>query len=358
MQAYFRSFFIWSGLFVVLLAGCGSGSVDPETLKKLPSPRLNKADPQAKPRPMITPVVQRKWELMAQAQDLLKAGNYDEIEKRLKEYRTSRAEDVDGGSKLGAFYTGLGYVHYNSSPAVTDIQEQLLHIWRKRHPESVAAQLALAYFYSRWLLTSKSKDDSENRRKAVDEKLEQAQAIIEATKAVKAEKLDWYLGASQVAYMRYVEQSEMNALLDEAVAQFPDVTYFYCERVNFLQNKRSGQQGEWQAYAARVARNRKGAEGDKLYAQLLWSVIVLRRSPGSLELKNFDWPRAKRGFEVMMKGPDPVSVAGAYAVAAWIVRDRATLRSIFQRQSARTNHWHSFEEYLEARKWAFPENGT
>ena len=346
MKIQQTSLFICGAVLVPLLTGCGSGTVDPETLKKLPSPRQEMTDFKAEPNAMTSPLREGELELMAQAQDLLRAGDYEAIENRLKQLRTSRAANAMGQSKLLIFYSGLGYVRIDSPRSEVRIQEQLLANWRNKHPESLAAQLAQAYLYSSWMYMAD--DEPDNNSQATDEKLAEAQAIIDATRAKGQQELDWHLVACKVGYLSLGSSDKRAAVVDAALARFPDVTEFHLQHVSLLG-------GPWQQYADRAAQSRKGSEGDKLYAQLWWYACAIARTVPCPDLKNFDWPRAKRGFEVLLKGDDPTSVAGAYAVAAWIARDRATLRHVFVKYKARTGAWRSFRNYLEARKWVFTD---
>ena len=116
-----------------------------------------------------------------------------------------------------------------------------------------------------------------------------------------------------------------------------------------------GSTSQWQKYAIKVADQTGGEKGDALYARIIWSLLTYTNSDTPDELDGMDWPRAKRGFEVIRKGPDPFGSANAFARAAWLAKDRETAAALFQSPigtHADVAVWFDLKEFKKARRWA------
>jgi hypothetical protein len=350
-------------LAVCLVAGCNVAQLETEIKETIAAMDLvKKVNSQAadeKPIIVSTILDLRKNDLAKEARALLDEGNYAEIEKRMAQYRSSREEFLDGKSKLEVFYSGLADMRRNGTDAEWQKLEKRLLDWRKKHPKSVTAQVALAMTYYDGAHLARGNEFSNKVKpeqwELMQQRLDRGVEALTAAIPVKAQCPGWYLAAIDLLFLEGVEREAFDAVVNEGVARFPHMTNFHISQVHYLMDRWYGEPGDWQEYASRIADTKKGDDGDILYARCVWFLITMVDSRDAPELQEFDWARAKRGFEQLILRPESHAASGAFAVAAWLKRDRATLKQLFEKQIG--NHidfavWRSTDQFKEARKWA------
>lgn len=334
-------------------------------LKEIKSAAQNQE--QAKEPIVVTSIMDlRKSDLKKEARELLNAGNYAEIEKRMAVLRSKPEEFLDGDNKLAVFYDGLADVPGQATDADWLQLEKRLLAWRKKHPQSVTVQVALtmAYYNGAFLARGNgySNEVTPEQAKLMEKRQEQGVQALAASRGADDKCPGWHLAAQEILFLEGVEREDYDLAADRAVRQFPRfATNYHLRRVHYLMNRWYGEPGDWQAFAANVAKNQPEREdGDILYARLVWYLIKMVDAETAPELKEFDWTRTKRGFDLLLAQPESHAASGAFAVAAWKQRDRPTLKRLFEKQIG--NHidyavWSSKEQFQQAREWAF-ENGA
>lgn len=293
------------------------------------------------------------------ARQLLREGKFAEIEKQAAQLRRSGGEFIDGKNKLLVFYLGLSNVPERGTEADWQQLEKRLLAWRKAQPKSVTARVAVAmtYFHGGMLARGRSFAD-----KVTDKQWGlMAKRIAQSFKEVKAAQwaMDqcpgWHLASQSVGFASSVSRETYDLVTDKALERFPNVTDFHLGQVHFLMDRWYGEPGDWQAYAAKIADSKPGEAGDIFYARAVWYLIDTLNNLKADELKTFDWPRARRGFEALMKKGDPYSVSGPYAVAAWLQGDRPTFKRLLDKHIGNQGDptvWKRVETFIEARQWA------
>lgn len=361
MKKIILSLLLCGGLFPVWVAGCNKSSPQAgnEAVKTYPIGWKTQDTDYARFR---TPIREAYGQVIREMNGLLKAGDYATIEKRLAEYRCTKEEFLTGTSKLQMAYVGLSFVE--GSGAQWRAKNQLVLQWRKKHPKSRTAQIALGYSYfaGRWF-ASKSGHDKAKRDLLWRQRHRAMADILNASYRSEKTDPDWFSLAQDSLIGFPASRKAFDRLTQEAVDRHGDMTQFYLNAVLCRTIKKGGKPGEWQAYATKIADRLKGEAGDRFYAQALWHLLQRSKSQPTADLKTFDWPRAKRGFELLMnENPqNPETVAGPYAVAAWLARDRATLKLLFEKHIDKridSSVWATISQFLAARRWAVGKDGA
>ncbi len=304
----------------------------------------------------------RKQDLMKEASSLLAAGKYAEIEQRMAQYRRTRAEFLDGKSELSAFYDGLADGEENGTEAQwLQIEKRLLD-WRKKHPESVTAKIAVAMTYYQGAHLARGAEYSDKVKaeqwELMEKRLKLSAQALTAAIPVKDKCPGFYLAAQRMLFLKGVDRDNFDSITQEGLKKYPQFTGFHVNTANYLMDRWYGQHGDWQAYATAAANKLGGNEGDILYARLVWYMAKMANADTASEFGSFDWPRAKRGFELLLPQPEGHAAAAPYAVAAWKQRDRATLKHLMgQVLGNRVDFavWTNKAQFKKARMWALGE---
>jgi len=341
-------------LLPVVVAGCGKGS-PPEAIeiKTYPSGWKTKDTDYVRFR---APLRRAQFELAREMDGLQKAGDYAAIEKRVAEYRRTKEEFLDGTLKLHMAYTGLSWMP--GSEADWRAKHQLLQQWRKKHPQSLTAQIALAtsYYAGCWFAINSGHDPAKRDQLWRQRDRAMVAAFIASYRSGKT-YLEWFILAQESLTGSPASRKAYDRFVLEAVDRYGNLTQFHLNAVLDRTQQKGGKPGQWQAYAAQIADQLKGEAGDRFYARAVWHLLKQLEPDQHPDLKTFDWPRAKRGFELLMnKNPqNPESVAGPYAVAAWHARDRETLKLLFEKHIDKRIDgavWATTSDFLAARRWA------
>jgi len=350
---------VYCSLFPLLLAGC-------EGPREKPGPGAAEVQAQvagdvpADFTMFDAPVLEQEQDLRHEAAQRFEYQDFKHIEENLARYRRPGQEFVNGKSKLILYYLGLG--DNATTEKAWRENEPRFQQWRKLYPHSMGLSVALAnHYYDGAFLAQEGKTQSDlnpRQRNLRSQRLAMAQKALEDGKAASTRCPGWYFMAQTIAIQQGISFAELSALTEKANAQFPGFrAYEYTVIFYLTSTHRQGPQ-KWQQYAAGVADKLGGEAGDRFYARAVWSLLMRRDSDISPHLKTFDWPRAKRGFQSLMAGFDTSSVMGAYALAAWLARDRATLKHLFQDKignQADQTVWADYNQYTTARKWALED---
>lgn len=293
------------------------------------------------------------------ARQLLREGKYAEIEKQAAQLRRSGEEFIDGKNKLLVFYLGLSDVPERGTEAEWQQLEKRLLAWRKAQPNSITARVAvpMTYFHGGMLARGRSFADkvTDEQWKLMGRRIWRAYDELKAARPVREQCPGWHYASQQVTFASELKLETHDFVTHKALERFPDVTDFHFGQVHFLMDRWYGEPGDWQAYAAKIADSKPGEAGDIFYARAVWYLIDTLNNLKADELKTFDWPRARRGFEALMKKGDPYSVSGPYAVAAWLQGDRSTFKRLLDKYIGNQGDptvWKRVETFIEARQWA------
>ncbi len=300
-------------------------------------------------------------EISLKAEQLLRTGDYAEIEKRMAAYRRKTNDYPDGTNNLVHFSYGLMGVWNLEENTWFDMQQQLL-VWRKAQPASKTMQIALAGNYLMGELAlyneSKTPELSEQDGKKREQRTAEASRLLAATRSVRMQYPEWYFAQMENLSWEKKDEDAFFRTLEEGSKKFPELQFLHFSAAN-LQIWRKTPSQPWYEYVEKVANGMQKGEGDRFCARVMVRLLKYLNAPPEVRerIKQLDWPRTKRGFESLLADPaiDPEEFSGPYAVTAWIMRDRDTLQTIFNgldknKYDARV--WKDAQEFEKARQWA------
>lgn len=351
------------GLFALFIAaGCGGNRNSVESSVSSHAPSVNSPNIKNNEKPiLVTSLLDvHSSEIKAEANKLLEAHNFTQIEKVADNYRRSQAMFIDGFWKLGHFYLGLVEVPDSAPDAEWEKRCELIRSWATSNPKSITAQVALARVYYEGAFRARGYDYANNvsqsQWETMKQRLDEATKVLTNSASMRNQCPGWYAVAQRVAFLKQRPLSEFDAITNEALRYFPHYYDFYFEKTTYLMPRWFGKKGDWQKYAEEVADQMGGNDGDIFYARALWNMELMVDTENFVELSSFDWPRAKRGFNLLLNQPDSFAAAGAFARAAWLAKDHEQLKSLFDNQIQ--NHydsdvWITEQEFQNAHNWAY-----
>ena len=270
--------------------------------------------------------------LGARAAALLKAKNYDEIERVAANLLQGRATLPDESWQLDAFANGLCLAP--EAEAAWQANNARLQAWQRARPNSALARLMLGRSWSDGSGNARGEDSADKVSPAqwalMNKRLAQAAPLLSASMKNIARTPLVFSGLQSWALLGQVPRPIYEKAWKQANAAFPDYTKFYVSKALFLMPRWYGQPGEWEAFAKSSADKLGGARGDKLYAR-----IVLDQSfyygEDFLNVNSISWPRTKRGIQAILAENKPdVRLATQALRLATVAEDLEFQRQLFR----------------------------
>lgn len=246
-----------------------------------------------------------RYNILYQSECFLLYSRFDELDKIADNYRTTKAEFIDGEWKLSIFYEGMSY-YLRQAPEENWLKRlEKLNEWVKIKPDSITARVALAEciigyaFYGRTAVYAK--DVNEEQWRLFYERLDEAKAVLD-----QAKKLPNKCPGLWAAYQRIESGNEWDItkyykFLNSAIAFEPRYSTFYFRTTTLLLPWWHGEAGEWEKFAVSIADGIGGDEGDILYARIIW--YMARRTPKNVVdgNSNVSWKRVNKGVQLLKK---------------------------------------------------------
>ena len=270
--------------------------------------------------------------LQKSAQTLLRARNYDEIEKVAANLLQSRAKFAGGNWKLPCFARALCIVGGDDNAWKANNQRLLL--WHAQRPQSKLATLMLARSWASGAYSARGGEYAYKVKpqqwSGMNRRLRAAAPLFAASISdIKRSPLV-FSGLQQWALLGQVPPELYESAWKDAEAAFPGYAPFYVDKALYLMPRWYGEPGEWEAFAKRSADKVGGIQGDRLYAQIVedqsenYDADFLQNSPVS-------WERTKRGLRSLLaSNPDSISMAMAAQRLAAIAQDSPFERELFR----------------------------
>jgi hypothetical protein len=234
---------------------------------------------------------------------LLKQEKFADLDCLADAARAGKTRFSGGGWKLRNIYIGLD----SPQPGHPTQEDWLRHmelvqLWGKRNPSSVAAPIALAESYASYAWDARgdgfSNSVSESGWKLFGERMAKAKAILDENSALASKCPDWYITMQKVAQGQSWELPQATALLEQAIKFEPEYSYYYRIYANYLLPKWSGEDGDASRFAEEAANRLGGQAGDILYFQIAEAIACGCQEP---EFNHFSWPRLQSGFAALEK---------------------------------------------------------
>ena len=274
--------------------------------------------------------------LGAQAQTLLLAKKYEEIERVAAQLLASRAELPDGSWKLGSFAQGL--ITPADGEAAWRANHARLEAWNRARPQSKLARLIVGRSWCEGAWRARGGEFADkvgsDQWATMKQRLRAGAPYLSASlREIKSTPLV-FSGLQSWALLGQVPRPVYEGAWKQAVAAFPGYTPFYIAKANFLMARWYGEPGEWEAFAKASADQIGGARGDRLYARVVEDQSEYY-GDNFFATNAISYERAKRGFQALIaRGADPLSDASKAWRMADLAGDYAYERALFQGELA------------------------
>ncbi len=244
-------------------------------------------------------------------------------------------------------------------------QEQTAHIallekWVAQRPESITARVALARALTRYAWKARGNGFSDTVTdegwRLFGERLDQAHTVLEEARKLPQTCPGWYEVDQTVALGQGWDEEKYFAMVNEAIGKEPTYGRYYTNACYWMLPRWYGEEGQFEAWIARLADKLPEDARDRQYAFLVW---MADRMPGSGEIVfgpgRLDWDRTRRGFEQWIASePDNLMVRFQLTRFALMANDRETARAQFEYTGGRyfPVMW-NVQTFEAARKFAF-----
>ena len=269
--------------------------------------------------------------LQRRAQTLLKAKNYDEIEKVAANFLQTRAKFASGDWKLACFGRGLCIV--GGDDEAWKANNQRLLLWHAQRPNSKLATLMLA---RSWASGAESARGGEYADKVTPQQWAGMNRRLRAAAPLFAASLPdikhsplVFSGLQQWAILGQLPRSIYEKAWQDAESAFPGYMPFYIDKAYYLMPRWYGKPGEWEDFAARSADKIGGIKGDMFYARIVEDQSE-NYGADFLQNSSVSWERTKRGLRALIaRDSQPAAAATAAQRLGAIAQDSPFERELF-----------------------------
>jgi hypothetical protein len=194
-----------------------------------------------------------------------------------------------------------GYEQALQQERLWDEQLALLRRWRSEDPESGAAALMEASYWSAyaWFArgTQFSANVPEQAFKIANERMAKARAVLEEAKPYAASNPAWYAQMLGVALFQGWPRAERIALFDEAVKAEPLYDGTYIRMANGLAPRWGGSLDDYHRFVRAAVAKTKSAYGNIMYARLYWFLRDTEWDKEPFTELKIPWQQMKSGFD-------------------------------------------------------------
>jgi hypothetical protein len=295
----------------------------------------------------------------AKIKELVLESNFAELEKIAQQNRTDRGLLRGGSWKSWAFYGQLGDPPSAGKQTDEDYQNHLtrLNEWTAAYPNSAAARIALARFYTNYADFARgggyANTVSDAQWSLYGERTALAERQLFEAARLKDRDAPWYQAMQEVAFNQGWAKENAQELLAQALAFEPSYYHFYREYADYLKPQWYGEPGEIARYAEQASLQLKDPEASILYFRFT-STLACNCEPQIADLPGLDWAKYKSGYSYVTKlyGVDNVN-ANRLAWVAYKMGDKVTAQQAF----ASVDHmemgvWWGPHTFANARDWA------
>lgn len=275
-------------VLTVCLAGasCGKTHANPQLdrsallqIVRGYNPNSHAGTVMAAARPVEPPVVspqnlQTELEYQSPIKEYFSEGNFDQLEKTIKEAREGKGRVLGGSWKVLVFYLAIHETFLGANPDESDWKMffDSLNKWIAAKPESAAARISLAQAYMGYAWRARgngyASSVTDKGWNLFRERVGLATATLAEAAHLKEKCPYWYEEMQTVALAQGWDKSQTRELLEQAVTFEPNYYHFYREHANSLQTKWYGDEGELESFAEEVSDRVGGPKGDVLYFEI------------------------------------------------------------------------------------------
>lgn len=288
-------------------------------------------------------------------------GNWSELDRIADQLRNGQLRFRGGVWQLRIFYATISYAGpLTFTDADWEAQISRLQNWIRQNPTSATPRVALADAYLRWAWKARGSGESatvtQEDWKLFFQRARMAESTLNEAEKIGATDPEWYRAMETVALAEGWDRSRIENLLNEAMNAAPG--YFYIARAgaNYLLPRWYGKPGDTEQFAAQVANEIGGDQGDAVYFLIDISVNCCRgtQAPGMA------WPRVRQGFLALDRLHGTTNVQrNAMAFLALRAGDTRTAQQLFAKigDDWVWGVWHSKARF-EASRMGRPVGGV
>jgi len=265
--------------------------------------------------------------------DLFYQEEYSELESIASRLQSQQTRFRGGAWQLHDFYS---LVSYAGSPTATDAEWQAqiakLAQWEKSFPESPVPRVAMALTYLgfAWKARGSGYANSVTAEgwELYRQRAQSARQVLEDAAKMGVNCPEWYLTMHGVALAQGWTRSQVDTLVDAALAHEPGYYYIATAHANYLLPKWHGKAGETEQFAEQVANRTGGDEGNIEYFQIAFSINCCNGA----QAPALTWSRVKQGF-VALDRQYGINNRQLNAMAFLALRagDKEAAQALFQR---------------------------
>jgi hypothetical protein len=214
-----------------------------------------------------------------------------------------------------------------------DEQLARLRQWRNEEPESGAAALLEASYWSSYAWFARGTQFSVNvpqqAFKIADERMAKARAVLEEAKPYAASNPAWFAQMLGVALFQGWPRAERIALFDEAVKAEPLYDGTYIRMANGLTPRWGGSVDDYHRFVRAAVEKTKSAYGNIMYARLYWFLSDTEWDKEPFTALKIPWQQMKSGFDdLVARYPDSQWNLQHYAYFACRAGDGKTFNAL------------------------------
>lgn len=298
-----------------------------------------------------------------QTAELWEKEDFARLDKISSEYRISKKRTPSGIWKLSVFYGSLEEQVDSDldDPRWWEFMQNRARKWTTKFPTSPTAHLqyAQAILKQGWHArgTGFSRTVSDNGANVFKEKVGEARRYLERSKAIASIDPRWYELMINVATWQGWRESEVRALIEEAISKEPEFWQTYFSAAEYYSPYWRGDAKKLEQFASWAANRMGGAEGDSLYARIYWWSAG-RYFKGQFIGSNIDCARMMRGVDKLMeKYPDPWNI-NHFASFSVSCGDKMRARLLFKKigNNPDMDAWsRSSKTFARSKAWAMED---
>ena len=292
--------------------------------------------------------------------DRFKAEDFATLERVSTQWRTDKERFLDGIWKIARFYAAISEMAMPFPERFRKLEE-----WQAAYPDSITPRLLHAEIMVKFAWEARGNGASgtvtEEGWRLFRERLAAARMELAALHARRKECPQWFATMQTIALGQGWSREEYDALFEEAIRHEPEFWIYHERKVNFLQPRWYGREGEAVAFVNSLPERFPDGVGQELYARLAWSGLEeanarLRASGGRyFPDMGMQWEPMKAGFErIRARFPQSNRMLNVYAIFAGKAGDWDTCNRLLLEigDDFDMDLWATWDNVAYARMWA------
>jgi hypothetical protein len=244
-----------------------------------------------------------KWNLGAEVNKLLLAGQFDELDSRFAQMATQQERLPDGRWTL--FVTLAGPTQYWASGADWDQVRQAIDRWRKQSPNSANAALidAVCWYAYAWEArgTGYAGSVSDKGRELFQLRLSRARRVLEESRSYSGSNPGWHTVMLWIATGQNWPLNEQMQLFRDGAAQAPLFDGLYEAMLIRLSPQWGGSEAAVREFIAAAVKNTETREGQSMHAELYREYARRQHNRHPFKDLEIPWPQMKAGFQDLVR---------------------------------------------------------